>query len=386
MPHQMSRALQRQGIEIIPLIERPDEDVARPLHVRIMHRLRAERNRRTPVPIRKLLDNTLSRRTRDLLIREVERRSSVIQARLDELDGDEQTPDAIFGCCISSNLYALRTRLPIVYFSDATSYVLRDSYPQLMNRGESRIQALHDIERISVERVSCAVFASPMVRESAVHDLHLDREWTRVVPMGAHVYPAPDERVDAPAPAPTRDDCRLLIVAADPVRKRVDLALEATELLRERGIRATLSVVGPGTQRSNTSPAADPVGRLRLSDPVDRAQHQALLRDCHIQLLPSLGEAFGIAPIESAHYARPSIVANAGGLSYVVLHGKTGLVLDVNADAEAWANAVESMIHDPDRYRAMSEAALARAREELNWDAWGESVAEIIRETIAAHT
>jgi glycosyltransferase involved in cell wall biosynthesis len=291
--------------------------------------------------------------------------------------------DVLFGCCVSSNLYALNTQLPIVYFSDATSFIIRDTYPALNTRGPAHIQTLHDIERTSVDRTHAAIFASPVVRESAVNDLRIPRDRTHVVPMGANVTPAQPDQIHAPAPPPTRDNCQLLIIAADPIRKRVDLALDATETLRARGINATLHIVGPGTERSNASPAAKPAGRLKLSDPTDRQTHQQLLRESHIQLLPSLGEAFGIAPIESAHFARPSIVAGAGGLTFVVQHNQTGLVIDPELGPDAWADAIESLIDNPDRYQSMSTAALTRTRAELNWTAWGASVAQIIRDTLA---
>ena len=127
--------------------------------------------------------------------------------------------------------------------------------------------------------------------------------------------------------------------------------------------------------------------RRRVIDPVTlrsiRIECQLAELERLNQLLPSLGEAFGIAPIESAHFARPSIVANAGGLPFVVLHNKTGLVIDRDEGPVAWADAIESLIDNPDHYRDLSRNALQRARDELNWDAWGHSVAKIITETIA---
>lgn len=381
MPYHMSQALRRQGFEIVPICEHHERQAT--LLQKLFRRLNWERRKRTPPPVRKLLDHTLPQHARKALLRKVIRRSHTIQSRIDALTEPTTQPDILFGCCISFTLYALQTQLPIVYFSDATSFILRDTYPALSKRGPAHIQTIHEIERVSVDRADAAIFASPVVRDSAVNDLRIDPDRTHVVPMGANVTPDQPELIHAPAPAPTRDECQLLIIAADPVRKRVDLALQATELLRARGINATLHIVGPGTQRSNTSPAAKPVGRLKLSDPADRQTHQHLLRDCHLQLLPSLGEAFGIAPIESAHFARPSIVSDAGGLPFVVQHDQTGLVIDPAADATAWADAIQALIDDPTRYQRLSAAALHRARSELNWDAWGASVAQIIRDTLA---
>lgn len=382
MPHSMASALARQGLEIVPLIT-DTLDESTQLHRKAIRRLKNLPRSIRQTAIQKWLDDRNPSKTQRRVIDPVTRRSRRVEHLLADLQEHQQAPDAIFGCCISSSLYALETDLPIVYFSDATSYIIRDTYPGLMNRGESHIQTLHQIEHTSLRRTASAIFASPVVRDSAINDLRINPASTHVVPMGAHVTPADPTTITAPTAPPTRDHCDLLIVASDPIRKRVDLALEATEILRQRGINATLHIVGPGTPRSNASPATNPLGRLQLSDPNDRVTHQRLLRDCHIQLLPSLGEAFGIAPIESAHFARPSIVANAGGLPFVVLHNKTGLVIDRDEGPAAWADAIESLIDNPDHYRDLSRNALQRAQDELNWDAWGRSVAKIITDTIA---
>jgi len=383
MPARMAKSLQAQGITIVPLIEHPDAERHRTLLRRILNRLNTQRRRCIPLSTQKWIDDALPARTRSRLLNQIRRRSAVIQSRIEAAHEQGEQLDALFGCCISSTLFSIQTKLPIIYFSDATSFLIKDTYVGLMSRANAYLDTLHEIEQISVNRANAAIFAAPITRDSAIHDLNIPPERAHVVPMGAHITPESPTSIHAPASPPTREHCNLLIVAAEPVRKRVDLAAQATEILQTRGINATLHIVGPGTQRSNSTSSTKPVGMLKLSDDNDRQTHQQLLRDCHLQLLPSLGEAFGIAPIESAHFARPSIVSNAGGLPFVVQHNKTGLVIDRDANATAWADAVESLIENPDHYRALSTAALERARAELNWDAWGQSVAQIIAQTIA---
>jgi glycosyltransferase involved in cell wall biosynthesis len=382
MPHRMAKALAEQGLQILPIITNEPLGPT-PLHRRITNRFQSNIRSLCPTSLRKWLDNQRPAKTKRRVINDVTQRSQRVEHELELLQQHGTTPDAIFGCCISSALYALETKLPIIYFSDATHPMVRDTYRGSVNRGKSYHTLRLETEQGSVERATRAIFASPIAQNSAINDLGIDPSRTKVVPMGAHVTPNTPSTISAPTDPPTRGQCNLLIVAANPIRKRVDLAVAATQILRDRGINATLHVVGPGTPKSRSSTVVQSHGRLRLDDPSDRTTHQHLLRDCHIQLLPSLGEAFGIAPIESAHFARPSIVADAGGLPFVVLHNQTGLVLDRDADAAAWANAIESLINTPDHYRTLSTAALQRAQAELNWEAWGRSVAQIIRQTVA---
>ncbi len=382
MPHHMAAALRAQGFIIDPISDRRRHDEPDSLVTRARQRLRAIRQRRTPLPLKRLADTRLPSVMRARVLRQITRRSAHVQANLEHLVQRSGRPDALFGCCISSALYALETDIPIVYFSDATLMIIKDTYSRLAARGPAFHETLHQIERRAVGRVARAVFASPITRRSAIDDLGADPAVTRVIPMGAHVVPEHPAGITAPASPPTREDCRLLVVAVDPIRKRVDLALDAAGLLRRRGINATLHIVGPGTPRSRASAFVHSHGRLNLGEPDHLQLHRKLLRACHLQLLPSIGEAFGIAPAESAHFARPSIVSDAGGLPFVVLHDQTGIVIDRHAGPAAWADAVGSLIDHPQTYRRLSTAALTRARAELNWDAWGRAMRQIIAEAI----
>lgn len=385
MPHHMAKAMRERGIEIVELRLWAPLPGREPLPARVINRLRWEWRRHRPPHWQRLIDDAYPAQTRRRMLRNARRRTARIQRHLDAPRPPGQGLDAIFVCCAHNLLLGLVTDLPIIFYSDATSYLLRRTYTRAPCHGDAYFDAVHHIEHQTLPRASTAVYASPSARDSAVNELGIDPARTHVVPMGAHIVPQHPNRITAPAVPPTRDDCTLLIVAADPVRKRVDLALDATLLLRKRGINATLHVVGPGTGRSNASPAAVSHGFLKLSDPHDRQIHRQLLQDAHLQILPSTGEAFGIAPAESAHFARPSIVSDAGGLPFVVLDQQTGIVIDRHAGAGAWADAVESLIDHPETYRRMSTAALDRARAELNWDAWGRSMHRIIEETIAEH-
>ncbi len=382
MPYRMVNALRDQGIEIVPISAELQTGTKRSSIDRAARRAQSIHTRRTPLWAKRFIDELMPNRARQSVLDRAAAHSNAAQRSLQSrLDAGESI-DALFGCCASFALCSLETELPIISFSDATASVLEATYRVRAKRGNAYRKALREIDRQALANATISVFPTPIIQSSAIKDLGVDPARTRVVPMGAHVYPDNPESITAPSDAPSRGSCKLLIVAADPIRKRVDLATEATEILRTRGINATLHVIGKGTAKSNSSEAVDPVGPLKLSDQTDRATHQALLRSCHIQVLPSLGEAFGISPIESAHFARPSIVSDAGGLPFVVLDGKTGMVLPIHAPANAWADAIEALTSDPDKYRTQSAHALKRAREELNWDAWGARIKQLIQEQI----
>jgi len=66
----------------------------------------------------------------------------------------------------------------------------------------------------------------------------------------------------------------------------------------------------------------------------------------------------------------------------VIHHNKSGVVIDVDAQASTWADTIESLIDDPIKYQNMSIAALERAQRTLNWDVWGKKIRSIILEQL----
>jgi len=104
------------------------------------------------------------------------------------------------------------------------------------------------------------------------------------------------------------------------------------------------------------------------------------MHHAHVHLLPSRAEAFGIAACEAAHFGRPCIVSSAGGLPSIVRHERTGLILPNGATGAAYADAVERLAGDRQRYAAMCRAARERATSVLNWDRWAEDVSELLHQ------
>jgi glycosyltransferase involved in cell wall biosynthesis len=307
--------------------------------------------------------------------------SALVSDRLDELAAIDP-PDLVFSCSLSRTLYKLETDLPIIFYNDTTARVVLDTYPLYMRAPRGYREACDLMERDAVARTAALIFATERARESAIKDYGYDPERISLAPMGANVLPENPDEVRSPAEAPTREDLRLCVIAADPERKRVDLCVQITEALVGRGVKARLFYIGPPTRRAERSPHAECIGRLSLSDAADRRRHREVLAQSHVQLLPSLGEAFGIAPCESAHYARPSIVTDVGGLPTVVLHDETGFVLPLDAGATEYVEHLERLVNDAALYRRLSAGALERARSTLNWDAWGRTVARVMREVV----
>ena len=91
-------------------------------------------------------------------------------------------------------------------------------------------------------------------------------------------------------------------------------------------------------------------------------------------LCPSIYEPQGIVNLEAMACETAVVASRVGGIPDVVVEGETGLLVDYDAaqpeEFEAgFAEAVNSVIGDADRLRAMGLAGRERAVTQYGWDA-----------------
>lgn len=78
-------------------------------------------------------------------------------------------------------------------------------------------------------------------------------------------------------------------------------------------------------------------------------------------LLPSSQESFGLAALEAMAYGVPVVASNIGGIPEVVVNGETGFLSPVG-DIADMSRSVVRLLSDPELYRKMSLAAIARSK------------------------
>jgi glycosyltransferase involved in cell wall biosynthesis len=140
-----------------------------------------------------------------------------------------------------------------------------------------------------------------------------------------------------------------LVVSRLVAYKRIDVAIEAANLLKRR-----LIIVGEGPQRQRLEQLAGPTVEFRgwLSN----EEIADLYARCRGFLFPGL-EDFGIAPVEAQASGRPVIAYGRGGALDTVISGATGVFFEEQT-AAAMARAItafEQLRWDPARCRRNAE-------------------------------
>ncbi len=89
----------------------------------------------------------------------------------------------------------------------------------------------------------------------------------------------------------------------------------------------------------------------------------ALQRHATVIVQKSLREGFGLTVTEAMWKAKPVIGSAVGGIQDQIVHGQSGLLLDDPHDEKRFAELLHQVLSDPDRARALGDAAKERVRE-----------------------
>lgn len=171
----------------------------------------------------------------------------------------------------------------------------------------------------------------------------------------------------APAPDPSfvlEGAFKVLTVGRQSAAERYkgfDELIEATRLLRARGLPLHVHLVGDGDDRPRLQALARECrvdGAVTFHGALDDSALQAAYAQCDVFALPSSGEGFGIVFLEAMRHGRPCVGARAGGIPEVLDHGRAGLLVPPDAVADL-AGALAMLARDSDARTALGAAGRA---------------------------
>jgi glycosyltransferase involved in cell wall biosynthesis len=165
-------------------------------------------------------------------------------------------------------------------------------------------------------------------------------------------------------------------------RKGIRFLLEAAAQLKPRFPDLKVVLAGDGFERPELARLAADLGigpDVHFLGWVPNADLPPYYRAAAVSVIPSLEEGFGIPAAEAMGCEVAVVASDAGGLPEVVEHGVTGLVV-ARGDAGALAQAIGSLLADPDRRRSMGQAGRERALRLFDWDRSAEQFEQLYRE------
>ncbi|NKS81616.1 glycosyltransferase [Rhodococcus hoagii] len=203
-----------------------------------------------------------------------------------------------------------------------------------------------------LEKISGRIAVSELARRWQVESLGSDAV---EIPNGVDV---PAFANAAPLPGYPRPGRTVLFLGRyDEPRKGMAVLLGALPTLVEKYPDLEILVVGRGDEEKLRKEAGRFAGHLRLLGQVSDAEKASALRSVDVYCAPNLGgESFGIVLVEAMAAGAPVVASELDAFRRVLRDGTAGLLVPVG-DSAALAAAIDSVLGDEDRRRALTDVA-----------------------------
>jgi glycosyltransferase involved in cell wall biosynthesis len=165
-------------------------------------------------------------------------------------------------------------------------------------------------------------------------------------------------------------------------RKRHEDVIRALWVLRDRHPAVRYRVIGDGPERPALERLAAELGvddRVEWRGQLPHGEALDVSRQADLFVMPSVDEAFGVAYVEAMAAAMPAVAAlGEPGPEDIAAAGE-GIVLVPPGDVSALAEAIDGLLTDPTRRRALGLAARRTVAESFTWERCG-------RQTLRAYS
>jgi glycosyltransferase involved in cell wall biosynthesis len=288
--------------------------------------------------------------------------------------------DVIFAPAASTQIALLETEIPIIYASDATFQLMRDYHQDFTGISDAYAATGNDIERRAIHNSAAVTYPSQWAARSAVSDYGVSPDRVEMVPWGANMDCIPE--AESLWPAKDLAHCSLLFLGVNWERKGGPIAYEATDILRRRGVDATLTVCGTTPPDEFGAPWLRVVPSLNKQNPAEERQLSQLLLQASFLVLPTRNDCYGIAFCEASAHGTPSVATATGGVGGAVAEGRSGFLLPMEAGPDAYAEIIHSLWSDKDRYEQLVTSSREHYETAANWDHWAAAMREIIAKSL----
>ena len=239
----------------------------------------------------------------------------------------------------------------------------------------------------AARRADLVITVSRAAADEIVEHTDIPSERVRVVPNGVDLTEASDDDVVAARAAfDLGERPYVLWLGSLEPRKNVGVLVEAfARWAATSDVPHQLVLAGPSGWVEDRDTVLAPARRLgdrvRTIGRVGDDHLRGLYRGADVFVLPSRHEGFGIPVLEAMAQGTPVIGSDIPALREVA---GDAAQLTTPFDPDAWAAALDDLLHDPDRHADLGEAGRRRA-ELFSWERCATETRAVYREALALH-
>jgi glycosyltransferase involved in cell wall biosynthesis len=218
------------------------------------------------------------------------------------------------------------------------------------------------------------------------------RELRKFVDVPIEVIPYTAELAPPKTTARARNGERsILFVGRLIERKGVAYLIRALGIVR-RSVPARLIIVGDGPERASLehlAAATEVASHVHFRGRVSDDELRQAYAGADVFVLPSVldqrqdTEGLGVVLLEAMNYGVPVVASNIGGITDIVEHERTGLLVPPG-DERALANALTSLLENTELSRSLGQRGAQRLRETFSWDRIVDRWESVYRHAIAS--
>lgn len=290
--------------------------------------------------------------------------------------------DCICAPAASAELGFLKTKLPVIYITDATFELVSNSDYKEFDKmfWFSKIEG-NLLEKNALKKSSAVMYPSEWAAESAVNDYHISNDKVFIAPFGANIDKIPD--ADIIYNKLDNKQLTLLFLAVDWERKGGNIAFEVLKyLLYTHGIQAKLIVCGCVPPAHISNPNMEVIPFLDKNKKEDYERFVNIMSTAHFLLVPTRADCSLLAGCEANAYGMPAITTETGGVPEIIKDGVNGYCLPYSADGHTYAALIAELFINEEKYKELISSSRTRFDQHLNWKKWSDSFREIYRKKI----
>jgi len=270
--------------------------------------------------------------------------------------------------------HAMALGIPVVasFHTHFVSYFRYYGIGRLEKFGWAMLRAFYD---------GCARVYAPspsIISELVSHGIQGVELWSRGIDLEAF---SPSRRdINAYPAGSSRDRAPILLLVSRLVKEK-DLSdlVTVDRILRARGVRFSLALVGDGPMRGTLEKALPEAHFLGHRSGLELARFYA---SADVFVFPSTTETLGNVVLEALASGLPAVVVDRGGPQDLIQDGVNGFVARSN-DPERIADALQPLLEDEGR-RARFSAAARQSSLSRDWEVINGALLDSYSQVIAA--
>ena len=169
----------------------------------------------------------------------------------------------------------------------------------------------------------------------------------------------------------------LLYVGQIIPRKNTELLIKAFLLAKKNNTELQLVLVGSGDEdykKKCMELIPDDVKDSVIWCPfIKNAQLKFIYNKASLFLLPSAQEIFGMVLLEAMYFGLPVISSHSAGAGTLIESGVNGVIVD-EFDERRWAEAIRTVMDDPEKCDSMGNKAETTVKEKFMWNCIAEKM------------